>query len=125
MTAISQIHRIANKLANQGKKPTVALIKNNLTSPLPLPKIISALKSWSYDPNMTTEHENKTAELTSKHLAESQILSEAALADMMKNVIEKTVAQEIDKAITPLKQEIIELKALLKTLSSTTITANK
>ncbi|KXF81020.1 hypothetical protein [Enterovibrio coralii] len=35
-----------SSLVNDGKEPTVALIKGRLTSPVPMPIIISALQRW-------------------------------------------------------------------------------
>ncbi len=47
MTINEQIINIANQLANQGKKPTVALIKTQLTSPVPLPVDHQHLKNMA------------------------------------------------------------------------------
>ena len=50
MTISDEICIIANKLANEGKSPTVALIKSGLNHPVPLPQIIATLKTWQHDP---------------------------------------------------------------------------
>ena len=51
MTISDEISIIANQLANQGRTPTVALIKGKLSQPTPLPRIISVLKSWQHEPD--------------------------------------------------------------------------
>lgn len=99
MTINEQIINIANQLANQGKKPTVALIKTQLTSPVPLPVIINILKTWRHEPDKVSDIVKNT---------ESEKLSETPLELMINNAIKE--------AITPLQQELAELKAIIKTL---------
>ncbi|QIL86062.1 hypothetical protein G7083_09530 [Vibrio sp. HDW18] len=41
-----QLEQILNQLTQQGKTPSVALVKARLTTPVPMPAIIAALKSW-------------------------------------------------------------------------------
>ena len=60
MTITDEIIIIANQLANQGKKPTVALIKTKLTKAVPLPTIITTLKGWSHEPELTTFNKSET-----------------------------------------------------------------
>ena len=55
MTINDEIIAIANQLANSGKKPSVALIKTRLTNSVPLPTIISTLKTWHHEPDNTIE----------------------------------------------------------------------
>ncbi|MDG3088878.1 hypothetical protein P7F88_23555 [Vibrio hannami] len=42
----SEIEKVLQELANQNKQPTVALVKARLTTPVPMPAIIAAIKSW-------------------------------------------------------------------------------
>lgn len=102
MTITDEIIIIANRLANQGKKPTVALVKTRLRKSTPLPTIISTLRSWQHDPKlieMTVE--SKDVETEQKHL--TSISSE----------IEKDVMQ----ALQPIQTELLELRALVNELS--------
>ncbi|WED21191.1 hypothetical protein L3Q72_11140 [Vibrio sp. JC009] len=42
----AEIERVLQELSNQNKQPTVALVKARLSSPVPMPAIIAAIKSW-------------------------------------------------------------------------------
>jgi hypothetical protein len=102
MTISDEISIIANQLANQGRTPSVALIKGKLSQPTPLPKIISVLKSWQHEPNFiklpSQEKETTTESITSSGNEElSRLLSQAML---------------------PLEQELAEIKTLLEKLTS-------
>lgn len=98
MTINDEILAIANQLANKGTKPTVALIKTRLTQSVPLPKIISVLKSWQHDPEFTQVSPPTTNDIISEKI-ESKSLHSA-----------------IEKAIIPLRQEIADLKAQVQQL---------
>ena len=98
MTINDEITIIANQLANQGKKPTVALVKTKLRNPATLPAIISTLKNWPHDP--------KLIELTTKpsiNTAEEKSISS----------ISAQVTQAVEHALKPIKSELAEIKALL------------
>jgi TolA-binding protein len=41
-----EIEAVINQLIDEGKEPTTALIKARLATPVPIPAIIAALKSW-------------------------------------------------------------------------------
>ncbi|MFT6919489.1 MAG: hypothetical protein ACJA2G_002125 [Cognaticolwellia sp.] len=100
MTISDEISIIANKLANEGKVPSVALIKSQLNQTVPLPQIISALKNWHHEPNfIRTQHQ----EITSK------IPTEAKPNNTEINLL-------IANALAPMQQEITELKQQLKQL---------
>ncbi len=106
MTINDEILVIANQLANKGQKPTVALIKTRLSQPVPLPKIISVLKSWQHQPEFTQV--KKSEEHSSPSLKKTEI--------EITQAIEQAVNQAVKQAITPLKTEISELKALIRQL---------
>lgn len=96
MTIYDEISIIANKLANKGKKPSVALVKTKLKSPVPLPTLIKALKSWQHEPDVIdnkAESEKVQSELPSS-------------SSELENAIEQ--------AIAPLREELTEIKILLK-----------
>ncbi len=98
MTINDEILAIANQLANQGKKPSVALIKTRLSHPTPLPTIISVLKTWQHDPAFI---QSKKQPITNQTTENSNV-------DELRLVV--------DKAIEPLKQEILALKQLINEL---------
>jgi hypothetical protein len=70
MNSTEEILVIANELANEGKKPSVALIKTRLTQTIPLPTIISVLKNWQHQPNYnaSTLAFGKTSETKDKFI---------------------------------------------------------
>jgi uncharacterized protein YlxW (UPF0749 family) len=41
-----ELTQIMNGLHQQGKEPTVALVKARLSNPVPMPALITAIKSW-------------------------------------------------------------------------------
>ena len=102
MPITDEIIIIANQLANQGKKPTVALIKTKLTKAVPLPTIITTLKGWSHDPELTTF--NKSAPNSIPQKQENSTLAPE---------VEKAINLAVERAIQPLKIEVAQLKALL------------
>lgn len=107
MTNFEKITVIANQLANAGKKPTIALIKAKLSSPVPLPQIIGTLKSWQHEPGncslaalqtITNANSNDDNTNKDKHLSIEQ------------------VNELIEKALIPIKIELTEVKAELQQL---------
>ncbi|TWX73909.1 hypothetical protein [Colwellia sp. C1TZA3] len=100
MTISDEISIIANKLANEGKVPSVALIKSQLNQTLPLPQIIAALKNWHHDPTF----------IHTKH----QDVATKASTEAKPNNTE--ISLLIANALAPLQQEITELKQQLKKL---------
>ncbi|WP_428772216.1 hypothetical protein [Vibrio sp.] len=41
-----ELHAVMEQLEQQGKQPTVALVKARLTTPIPMPALVTAIKSW-------------------------------------------------------------------------------
>lgn len=101
MTIKDEILIIANQLANEGKKPTLALIKPKLSAPTPLPIIISTLKSWQHQPDNVGPINKGEAQKT--HLANNDKQNQ-------------NIEQQIEQALKPLKQELTDVKAMLKQL---------
>ncbi|MGD8109606.1 hypothetical protein [Vibrio sp. TRT 17S01] len=79
-----ELHGIMQQLQNQGKEPTVALVKARLSSNVPIPALITAIKTWksanrvpkveiavaeSNENNRIEELEKKVADLTSRLIA--------------------------------------------------------
>jgi len=102
MNNIDEINAIANEIANNKQKPTVALIKGKLSNNVPLPTIIATLKHWQHDPAFTRK--------------QIKVQKEEPKSDGATNMNEY-ISGEIQKAIAPLLTEIEHLKkeiALLK-----------
>lgn len=111
MTIVDEILISANKLANEGKKPTVALIKAKLATPAPLPTIIRVLKTWQHDENFIGQTESKSVE---KH---DTCVTEEETIYCTKDDIDKLQQQLIEKLsveINALKKDLKEIKNLLK-----------
>jgi hypothetical protein len=100
MTINDEILILANQIANKGNKPTVALIKAKLSKKVPLPTIISSLKTWQHEPNFISlpEEENSNAQE-----ANSSVKTDYC-------------NQELYEELAEMKKEIIELKQLVKQL---------
>jgi len=102
MTITDEIIIIANQLANQGKKPTVALIKTKLTKAVPLPTIITTLKGWVHDPELITHQSSEPIH----NLPKKKTI-------MLDTQVQQAINQAVEKAVQPLFEEIAELKASL------------
>ena len=99
MTPSEEILTIANKIANTGKLPSVALVKGRLTKTVPLPIIISILKAWQHEPEYTTVVTNESVENKKNRQVE-----------------EANIEALIEIALIPIKQELAEIKLQLSTL---------
>lgn len=102
MTINDEITTIANKLANKGQKPSIALIKTKLSGSVPLPTIISVLKTWTHQTdNLTINEEVKQKDQSAN----------------VKNVEIDPLLALITIALKPLQQEITELRHKIDQLS--------
>lgn len=110
MTISDEISVIANKLANEGKKPSIALIKTRLSKPVPLPSIIQVLKAWQHQPEfIALPQEQAQLELNKEvSVDEEQARANHALINMME--------QAVNQAMKPLQTEIAQLKMIIKKL---------
>ena len=104
MTPSDEITIIANQLANQGKQPTVALVKAKLNQSVPLPTIIGILKSWQHDPTFIQFERNTEKE---KSVKKSPTIS-------------LELEQAIKQALKPINEELSEIKGLLNKLIKNT-----
>ena len=100
MTIQNEILIAANQIANKGNKPTVALIKTKLNKKVPLPVIISTLKTWQHEPNFISLLENKVD------------INEPANKTKVSTLFEQSLYDEL----TYMKKEIVDLKNLVKQL---------
>ncbi len=99
MTTNEQIINIANNLASNGQKPSVALIKSKLPTSVPLPTIIAVLKTWTHQPGKQQVKESEFKDKQTSHIDNGDI------------------HQLITLALSPLHQEIAELKTKIDQLS--------
>jgi len=99
MTINDEIIAIANQIANNGQKPSVALIKTKLSTPASLPIIISVLKSWTHEPTLIQVDNKKPDKNT---------------VSFNKN---DDISLIIQTALEPLYQEIKALKSTIEILS--------
>ena len=53
----SEIYNVCNQLVNEGKEPSVALIKARLVKKQPLPLLIAGLQQWKNDPTAAVEEQ--------------------------------------------------------------------
>ncbi len=88
MTTNEEIITIANKLANEGKKPTVALLKQKLTTKVPLPTLIATLKTWQHEPERV-------------NLSQVERPTEAAEKEQAQAI----TSAELETALAPLKED--------------------
>ncbi len=78
-----ELEAILSQLVAQGKEPTVALVKARLSQPVPMPAIISVMKSW------------KSSKLVPK--VEVTDNSKTATAEQRIEELEQKVAQLIER----------------------------
>ncbi len=100
MTTSDEISIIANRLANAGKTPSVALIKSQLNQTIPLPQIIAVLKNWQHDPKFIQAKDQKVSSIKHSPLTPDN----------------QEISALIAEAIAPLQKEVSELKQLLQKL---------
>ncbi|MCP4321785.1 MAG: hypothetical protein GY787_08025 [Alteromonadales bacterium] len=99
---MDRIILIAQQIAKEGKTPNTAMVKARLPKNVPLPTIIQGLKLWQENPNKEIETATEPALIanTKSESGSFDILLEAKIKEML----------------TPLKDEIEQLKAELKLL---------
>ena len=102
MSISEEILTIANQIANEGNKPSIALVKKKLAKNVPLPTIISTLKVWQHDPSYTET--KQTPDVTSPVLSTSEVPPH--------------LLQAISEALAPIKEELREIKLALKALEN-------
>lgn len=102
MTISDEITIIANKLANEGKTPSVALIKSHLSQTIPLPQIIAVLKNWQHEPTfIEVKQQEKPTPPVTKDVSDKE-----------------AVILLINQAILPLQKEIEQLKQQVQQLTT-------
>ena len=111
---MDRIILIAQQIAKEGKTPNTAMIKARLPKNVPLPSIIQGLKLWKDNPNKEIIGATEPALIAN---AKTEIGSFDTLLEMILDAkIETKIEIKIQSLITPLKDEIEQLKAELKAL---------
>jgi hypothetical protein len=103
---MDKIILIAQQIAKEGKTPNTAMIKARLPRNVPLPTIIQGLKLWQENPEkeIIAIKESISTENTKIEMGSFDAL------------LERKIEAKIQSLITPLRDEIKQLKAELKTL---------
>jgi hypothetical protein len=96
----SQIIAVANQLIQQGKKPTVALVRAKLTQRVAMPILLNTL--------------NKIASLTPEQLNE---LSADTAKPAMKSPFKSNNLAELSAQVIELQNEVSQLKQQLSVIS--------
>lgn len=75
-----ELTQIMNGLHQQGKEPTVALVKARLSNPVPMPALITAIKSWKNSQKVPKVEiaRQETSEQERIHQLEQQVQALAA-----------------------------------------------
>ncbi len=115
MTLNEEITICANQLANEGKKPTVALIKAKLSQRAPLTEIIATLRNWQHQPEFIalSNKETKTSNNKPRSTNHCELIDELIESDSIKKLIEESLKQEL----SALRKEVSEMKLLITDLS--------
>ena len=83
-----------------------------MVDPVPLPQIISTLKSWKHKPDNCTFPTYKVAEGdNNKTVTKGKV-------ELTQEQLEQSIKQAVDKAIAPLKAELAEINALLRSIKT-------
>jgi hypothetical protein len=108
MTIIDEILICANQLANAGKKPSVALVKAKLSQPVPLPTLITTLKSWQHQPDFIAPINNDVPQINDDaSTKDTAALLESLLED---GSIKKIIQQSLESELKLIKSELSEMK---------------
>lgn len=91
MSNIDYIINLCHDIHAQGKKPSVALVRNQATKPITIPEVIKALQHWKSNPKQARKAMTEDKAPTTAH---------------------KTLEQRVDELEMQLSQVIQELKNL-------------
>jgi hypothetical protein len=83
------IFQACQSLVQEGKQPTVALIKTRLTTPLPLPSIIAGLKAFQANPKVILKRDsdnqascaNQSAGLANSNLSHEVLVNKVLMLE--------------------------------------------
>ncbi|KGJ96124.1 hypothetical protein [Colwellia psychrerythraea] len=115
MTIIDEILICANQLANDGKKPTVALVKAKLSQRAPLATLITTLKNWQHQPDFITPKIKGDGKIEQDEFTNNS----SALLDSLidSGAIKKVIQQSLDQELAEIKNELITMQLQIKHLT--------
>ena len=76
-----ELHRVLSAITEEGKQPSMALVKSRLSMPVPMPAIIATLKSWK------SSNKVPKVEIASR---EGSLSTEERISKLEKQVLELT-----------------------------------
>ena len=88
-----EIISICQQLSEEGKEPSVALIKARLSKPAPMPFVIGGLKQWRANPNVKLEIKSEEQDSC-------------------------TPTQTLEQRVSALEKEVKELKGIIAKLQA-------
>ncbi|SJL82659.1 hypothetical protein [Vibrio palustris] len=86
-----ELQQIFMQLEREGKKPSVAILKTRLTTSVPMPALISAIRRWK----------------ASAHVPKVEVMANSATADERIIQLEQQVA-DLTQRLTQLEQQLTE-----------------
>lgn len=104
---MDKIILIAQQIAKEGKTPNTAMIKARLPKNIPLPTIIQGLKLWQDNPNKEINTPTEPALIAN---------TDSIKPSSFDQLLAITIEEKVKTMITPLQDEIAQLKAQLKSL---------
>ncbi len=115
MTIIDEIIICANQLANDGKKPSVALVKAKLSQQVPLATLITTLKNWQHQPDFIAPRNSDDVKTNQNALSSNT----SALLDSLieSGAVRRIIQQSLDQELTEMRNELLEMKLLIKNLT--------
>jgi predicted ATP-grasp superfamily ATP-dependent carboligase len=90
MSNIDYIINLCYDISEQGKTPSVALIRNMAHHPLAIPEVIKGLRNWKSDSNVRPKIHNKqinTGSITNQSLQQRVSQLETQVATIMEQLI--------------------------------------
>ncbi|WOT04254.1 hypothetical protein [Shewanella youngdeokensis] len=111
MSPLDQVLRAAKQLSDEGRTPTLALIKTKLGVSVPLPVLIQGLQQY------------KTMSSTDRDSINNSAKEAPELEPQLANAEQLKIA-ELEKNITMLKKQLLSMDKRLAQLESTSIEQN-
>lgn len=102
---IQEVIKACQRVAEKGKIPTIALVKTQLSSSLPLAVVIKGVKQYLANPSIAAVKQQTSIVNVQK---EEHIINECKCA---------THIQQLQKQITQMSENITSLQAQVKALS--------
>jgi len=102
-----EIYQIAHQLKQQGKTPSVALIKSQLSVSMPLAAIIKGLQQWQKNPTLGEIKDDEPSNATDTPLADSTT-DLTSVSEQITALQQQVTRMALE--ITELKKEITALK---------------